>query len=438
MDKTKKYINLIVELLLVFSIMFAALAIFVKCIVLNKNTYTNILNKNNVYEQVKASVYDKIDAALKAKNIDYDIKEDIITEDDIRREADNIISGFVEYLETGENNIKPIDTEVYKQRVADILHSIIGNVIEPSNNDLSFNDNLLIQNMSYTGNKQAFNEMIVVKEKSKVGQDALDIERLMTRDEAEARVREILKQKGLTEEQAIKKATEKGITEEQALKILADYGITIDEQPEGNESTAKDSGNSQDKIDNGSNSSIQNSDNVATDNRVSSNNQAGGTSSQTPADKSIKSQLDSIENKLLDQAGNTIEKEVEKINLDKMLSSSKLEKIAKVTSIIYKMFWFIMVLPVIFITILFKINGRDSRLGLKHIRNAFLLAGLILSAVFLGAYVFKVYEKVNINPVYIKETISYAIKHFLIVLSTYGIIIFVIGLFMFIPTARKE
>ena len=54
----------------------------------------------------------------------------------------------------------------------------------------------------------------------------------MTQSEAEAKVRDILKQKGLTEEQAIEKATKKGITEEQALKILAGYGITIDGKSE--------------------------------------------------------------------------------------------------------------------------------------------------------------------------------------------------------------
>lgn len=128
MDKTRKSISVIIAILLVCSIIFAALSIFLRVIVLNKNTYTNILDKNNTYEQITTSVYDKIDAILSAKNINYDIKESIITEDDIRKEADTMISGLIDYLETGENDIKPLNTEIYKQRVADILQSIFGNL----------------------------------------------------------------------------------------------------------------------------------------------------------------------------------------------------------------------------------------------------------------------------------------------------------------------
>jgi len=97
-----------------------------------------------------------------------------------------------------------------------------------------------------------------------------------------------------------------------------------------------------------------------------------------------------------------------------------------------------MVLPFVLMAILIKINGEDLNSGLKYIRNAFLLAGLILFAIFFGAYVLKVYEKININIVYIKDIVSYTIKHFLIVLSTCGFITFIVGLFMFIPTIKKS
>lgn len=439
MDKTKKYLNLIIEILLVFSIMLAMLSIFIKYVVLDKNTYLNMLDKNNTYEQIKDSAYKKIDDMLSAKNINIDIKESILTEDDIKREVDNALSGIIDYLKTGENNIKPIDTELYKQRVADTLHSIIGNVINPTNNDLSFNNNLHIQNTTVIENESQLNEMTVVKEKSQVGQDMLKVEKLMTRDEAEAKVRELLKQKGLTEEQAIEKAKQKGITEEQALKILAGYGITIDDQPTDNESTSGNLSNNKTQLDNNSDSSVQNSENATESygKEASSNNQAEGTTSKIPADNSIKSKLDSIENKLLDEAGSSIEKEVEKVNFNKVLESSKFQKLAKITSIIYRMFWLFMILPIILIVILIKMNVNNLNLGLKQIRNAFLLTGLISSAAFFGAYLFKAYEKININPIYFNEVISYAIRHFLIVLSSYGSITLVIGLCMFIPTSKK-
>jgi hypothetical protein len=440
MNKTKKSISLIVEILLMFSIMLAVLSIFFKVVVLNENTYINILNKNNTYEQVKESIYDKIDALLSAKNINYDIKESIITEDDVKREADNVISGFIQYLETGENNIKPIDVELYKQRVKDI----IGNVIKPTKNDLSFNSNLQIENTVCKENELKYNNMIVYKEQSKVGQSSVEVQKLMTQSEAEAKVRDLLNQKGLTEEEAIKKATEKGITEEQALKMLAAYGITIDGISDGNKSTTENSdnsnGSSAQSSDNATRSyNTQGSDKVteSSSDEPSSNSQSENNVNQTPADKSIKNQLDGVLNKLLDEAGSNIEKEIEKINVNNILESGKFKQLTQVTSIIYKMFWMFIILPIVLIAILIKINSKDMISGIRYVRNAFLLAGLILFAIFFGAYALKVYEKLNINIVYLKNVISYTIKHFLIVLSTCGIITFIIGLFLFIPTIKK-
>ena len=441
MNKTKKSISLIVEILLIFSIILAVLSIFFKGIVLNKNTYTTILDKNNTYEQVKESIYDKIDVLLSAKNINYDIKESIITEDDVKREADNIISGFIQYLETGENNIKPIDLELYKQRVKDI----IGNIIKPTKNDLSFNSNLQIENTVCKENELKYNNMIVYKEQSKVGQSSVKVEKLMTQSEAEAKVRALLKQKGLTEEQAIEKATKKGITEEQALKILAGYGITIDGTPEANGSTTKNSDNSNGSSTQSSNNATgsynaQGGDEVteSSSDKPSSNSQAENSVNKASTDKSIKNQLDGVLNKLLDEAGSNIEKEIEKINLNNILESGKFKQLAQITSIIYKMFWIFMILPIVLIAILIKINNKDMISGIRYVRNAFLLAGLILFAIFFGAYALKVYEKFNINIVYLKDVISYTIKHFLIVLSTYGITTFIIGLFLFVPTIKKS
>ena len=432
MNKTRKSISVIIAILLVCSIIFAVLSIFLRAVVLNKNTYTTILEKNDTYAQVTEAIYYKIDALLSAKNINYDIKESIITEDDIRNEFDNVISGFIQYLKTDKNDIKPVDTELYKQRVSDVLHSAVNGIVKPNTNDLSFNGNVQAENLVSMGNKIRVDNMIISKEKSNVGQTSIEVQKLMTKDEAEAKVREILKEKGITEEQAIEMARKKGITEEQALKILAGYGITIDDKSEGNESKSESS-------DNSNVSSKQGSDNTTESSRKEqpANSQKENIINVPPTDKSIKSPLDSIVNKLLDEAGSSIEKEVEKMDMNKMLQSSKLQKLVKIEYIIYKMFWIFMIMPIFRIAILIKIHGKDINSSLKYIRNAFLSAGLILFAIFFGAYALKSYEKFNIDIVYFKDIISYIIKHFLIVLSTYSIVIFVLGLFLFIPTIKK-
>lgn len=433
MNKVKKSISIIIEILLMFSIMLAVLSIFLRGILLNENIYTDILNKNNTYEQIKESVYDKMDLLLKAKNISFDIqeiKESIITEEDIKKEADNIISGLISYLETGENNIQPLDTEVYKYRVADILKSITGKITKSNANDLSFNDSLQMQNVIYT--EKQFNNILLVKDNLKDEQGSIAVEKLMSRSEAEEKVRELLDKKGLTVDEAIKKAKEKGITEEQALKILAGYGITIDDEQKG-------TNNSQSQSASSNHSSVQDSGNTAgnSSKEVSSGSQTENAINQTSDDKNGKSQLDKITNQLINEAGSNIEKEVEKINLNKILESTKLQKVAKIISIIYKNFWILIILPFVFIAILIKINVKDLKLGLKYVRNAFLLAGLSLFAIFFGAYVLKVYDKININTAYIKDVITYTIKKFLIILSLSGATTFVVGLFLSIPAIKK-
>lgn len=434
MSKSKRCIGSIIEVLLMFSIIIAVLSIFFKMVVLNKNTYTNILNKSNAYEQVKESIYSKIDAVLSAKNINFDIKESIITEDDLKREADNAVSGIIEYLETGENNIKPVDADVYKKRVATIVHSTISNIIKPTSNSLSTNDSLNIENTTNRGNKIKFNEMIIVKKKSEFGQDVLNVEKLMSREEAEAKVRELLRQKGLTEEQAIKKATEKGLTEEQALDILAGYGITIDEEPEESGVNKEASESSESQLD---------SNNSNNSNNDKDNNPQGKEGNEAKEDtnitnKAAKSQLDKLEDKLIEEANSAVDKEIEKFNLSKVLESSKIQKIAKLTAAIYKMFWLILSLPIVLMVMLAIVNKKHIRAGLKQIGRAFLTAGLIINIAVVGSYAFKLYEKININSVCVKSLMSYSIKHFSMVLLTYGIITCVIGLLVVIPGFGKN
>jgi len=425
----------IIQILLIFSIIIGTLSIFLKYVVLDENTYLNILSDSGTYDEIKDSVYKKIDGVLSSKNINIDIKESIITDEDIKKEADNAISGIIEYLKTGENNVKPIDTSIYKKRISDMLNSILGNVIKPTSNDLALNSKYEAESMLCAENKFQINEMNYIKNKSNVGQGLIKVEKLMNQREAEARVKEILKQKGLTEEQAIKKATEKGITEDQALKILAGYGITIDDyKSDENDSVAGKS------ADNSNDSYAQDSNSVSESSKkeTSLNDETSNIINKVQGDKGVKSGLDNIKNKLLDEADKNIEKEIEKMNFNKVLESSKFQMLAMITSTMYKLFWLIIVVPIIIMAILIKINDKNLNSSFKYIRNAFLLAGLILFAIFFGAYVVKVYEKININTIYFKDVMSYTIKHFLMVLSTYGFITFVIGLFLFIPTIKKS
>lgn len=498
MNKTKKYISVIVEILLVFSIILAVLAIFVKGFVLNKDVYVNIFNKNGTYDQVKESIYEKMDKVLGTNNIDNDIKESIISDEDIKKEADSAITGFIQYLKTGENNITPIDTEMYKQRVKELLNTVLVNFVNPSKDDVSFNTSMQPENMAVTKNELQFenmvstkkevqlNNMVLSKNQSQTGQDQIYMEKLMTASEAQSKIQSLLKEKGLTEAQARQKMAEKGITEEQALKILASYGISIDDESKSGGSGS--SNNSQDQtsgtvdgnqnqnsgtVNNNGNNIAEGSNNNqdsgisdSTQNKNSTSNGALGQGTENVNGEnneqassrvsfisklqeeiinaitnndgtSIQEKLNNIENKLLDDLGTSIDNEIEKMNLNKLMESSKIQKLAKITSMFSKMFWLFMILPIILILILIKLNDAKLYSSLKSIGSGFILAGLSIFAIFFGSYISKFYENININTVYFKDVISVIVKQFLIVLSTSGIITFGIGLILLIPIIKN-
>lgn len=449
MYNSKKYISLI-EILLIISIILAISSIFVKYFLVNPNTYFDILNKNNVYLEVKDSLYKKMDSMLNEKNIHIDIKESIITEEDIKKEAENSINGFTDYLKTGQNNIKPIDTDMYKNRVSDILKSIINGALNKSNKELSLNDRLQIENTSLvdkgysdvkmlnienTNQKLKFDNILLVNNNSKDMNSKLVIEKLMTPSEAEAKVREILRQKGLTEEQAIQKAKEKGITQEQAIRILEGYGVKIDGD---SESSNNNSQNSSGKSSDMQKSNTSGNDKAATDNNSenTSKNTSENNITQSPNSRNEIISIDSILNKLLDEANSNIDKEIEKLNLNKLAQSSKLQNVAKVTSILFKLHWLFLLLPFVLSAIIVKINGKNYKRSLKYIGQAFIISGTILFIIFFGGYISKFYENVNINTIYLKSMISDTAKYFLLVLCKSSIAVFFIGTILFLPTRK--
>lgn len=472
MNKTKKYISLIVEILLIFSIILSVSAIFVKTVVLNKNTYVNLFNKNGIYKQVKESVYEKMDKELGSKSFDNDIKESIISEEDIRKEADNVITGVIQYLETRDNsNIPNVDTQVYKQRVHDILNNILDNVVNESKNELSFDDTIKPDNISWIDAELKFenmvsneknvqvNNMVVLKESSQNGQDYIATEKLMTPSEARSKLQSILKEKGLTEAEARQKMAEKGITEEQALQILEGYGISIDESESSGDGT---SNNSQDEAsgtsNNGNNSSESTSNNQEqvsgilgqrSENISGTDNGSDGGSFVSKIQKeiinaiitndssSIEEKISSIENKILDEAGTSIDNEIQKMNLNKLMQTSKFEKLAKIISMFSKMFWLFMILPIIFSLILIKLNNGKLQSSLRYIGSGFLIAGLFILTIFFGSYISRFYENININTVYLKDIISVTAKHLLNALSISGIITFGIGVILLIPIIKN-
>lgn len=217
--------------------------------------------------------------------------------------------------------------------------------------------------------------------------------------------------------------------------MLKDYGITIDdyESGESNSSTAPE--NSIDDVTKSQDSNNQRSKEEASS---SLNNEGQNAVNNIQDGKNPKSKLDNIKSKLADEAGKSIDKEVEKMNFNKIFESNKVQKLAQITSKIYKLFWVFIIIPIIIMCILIKINAKGLDSSLKYIGTAFFIAGLILVIASSSIYYLKAYENINTIPVYLKDTTYNIANHILILLSKYGVIALVIGVLLFIPGVWKR
>lgn len=471
MSIKKKFLNFILGIMLTFSIVLLGIAIFFRGIALDKNTYINILNENNTYSYIKEVVYEKMDKTF-GSSIDNNIKESIISEEDIKREANTLIDGFTLYLKTGENNIKPIDMKIYKERVEKIINSMLTNFSASSNENLQ---PTVIQGDKTVSkaNGLQFNNMMIIKEKSKSEQAPFTMENLMTSVEAKDRIKALLKEKGLTEAQARQKMLEKGITNEQAMKILEGYGITIDDGVSSSKNSSSSSNGTQPVINGDNKDSIgstnDNSNNQYSDNRegieqefenaisdeaasqdVSNANEQNGTSFKSRLQKeiiaaviaedgkSIDEKLDTIKNKVSDEVINKMNSEIERLNLNELIESNKVNSLSKVTAIFYKMFWLFVLIPIILILTIIRLNNGKMHSNLKLIGTGFSLAGIFTCLISFGINTSKFYENINIDKAYFKDVISIVAKQLLNNLSILGLVTLSIGLILFIPVIKTH
>lgn len=464
MNKTKRYVSLIIEILLIVSIIFAVLSVFIKGILFNKNIYLNIFNENGTYQYLKETIYEKMDRVIGVESVDINMKESIITDVDIKKEADNAIDGAIQYLQTGDRNkIQPVDTTIYKERIKDILNTILDTSGNKSTNELSFNDTLEItnitasknefdvRNMAISKDNVQYNNMVYAKSNSKTGQDSISIEKLMTPDEAKSKIQSLLKEKGLTSAQARQKMKENGITEAEAIKILEGYGISVDENsiPSGSGTIE----NGKVKTYDDENKEIETSNNVESDVPVNSSENTNGSSIgksflgelqeeilsaiMNNDGSNLQEKISKIENKAIDKLDIIVDNEMKKLGIDKLIQSNTFEVLAKITSLFTKMFWVFMILPFILITILVKLNNGGLQSCIVYIGRSLIISGLIMLIIFLGAYISKFYENINIDTVYFQDIFVVTAKYLLSILSVSGAVTFAIGLVMLMPMIKN-
>ena len=448
MNKAKRDSNILIMILLILSIMLLVLSIFINSVVLNKNTYIKLLEESDTYTKVEEVIYKKMDSLL-GSDSNEGIKRSIITPEDVKREADNVLTCILGNLKTGQSNLPVIETSLYKERVADILKSFTS-YGSSSNNDLNINDKFQVDNMVYVKSNFNFVNMVISNKNAKDISNSLKLEELATRAEIEAKGREILKQKGMSEAEARKKLAEKGMTEEQVWNILKEKGYLDDEgSSESNPSNDKisnadeNNSNNESKIEKGN---VEEKDLAQSDNSTGTND---GKLSQekvqkiigsiiTDNSKTFEEKIDTISNRLLEEAGTAIDDEIEKLNFNKLIKSTKFNLLAKSTSIFHKFYLVFMTMPIVLVLILIKLNVKKIKEILTSIAISVTVSGLIFSLFFGSIYILKPYKNITLKAVYLIDMLLSTMNYFLEILLISGIIIFIIGLTLFIPKVKYK
>lgn len=446
MKRTKKYINVVLTVLLACIILITMLSAFVRFSLTNKEAYINLLESTNTYSAVTDALHKKMSAVL-GDEISEDLKKSIITEDDVRKEADVVLDCMINNIIYGQAAIPDISSYIYKERIAEALKSLTGysDYINNRNDFTSskIEGNHTIQPLNLTVNVNTIPDISYLNfENSKKSSDELFFEDLATKAEIEAQGRAMLKEKGITEEQARAKLAEKGISEEQAWQYLRDNGyldeeIETDEKPERPTDTDINS-NRESVSESETNINIQdNSQNIDSqseyvdDSRISKKKiQNIVMSTILDKDLDFEEKMDKIYAELMNEAEVIINKEMNNFNFSKLINSNIFSFVVKITSILYKSFYINLVLLLIILMALGVINGFNVKKVINYISKSMLISGLVSVSIFGLIYLSKIYMHFSgiVNKSYFQTMFLASSEYFCRILFIGSAGVFIAGL----------
>ena len=283
---------------------------------------------------------------------------------------------------------------------------------------------------------------------------------MASRAELEAQGRAMLKEKGLTEEEARRKAAERGISEQDVWNYLEENGY-LDEESQSEESS--DSGVQKDEVSDKSTDSSNSSNSTDSDETINNNVQADKsntsndnknnetkvskkriqeivTSVLMDGNKSFDEKVNEISSKLMEEAEKIINAEMEKLNFSKVINSNEFNVAIKITSALYNNFYVLLLLIVIICVLIFFVNKESAVNGLGIIGSSVLVAGVIMSLIFGYVYMSKVYTHIdiNLNKAYFEPMFLQCAEYFSNILCASSIIILFLGLIINICTMKMK
>ncbi|MDK2828190.1 MAG: hypothetical protein PWP67_993 [Clostridium butyricum] len=465
MNNSKKFANIILSIVLVVTIILTILSSIIRFSATNKGIYLRLLEDSNTYSNVEQALSNKMVAIL-GNDISENLKESIITEEDIRKEANVALDCILSDLISGQANIPQIDTTIYKERIAEALNTLTGfeaKIRSDKNltSSIQSNDMCLTPINTVNSNEKLIGEsMFNIHNLNENKNNDLILVNVATRAELEAQGRAMLKEKGLTEEEARRKAAERGISEQDVWNYLEENGY-LDDEPQSEESS--DSGVQKDEISdkstdssNSSNSTDSNetiNNNVQADKSNTSNDNKNNetkvskkkiqeivTSVLMDGNKNFDEKVNEISSKLMEEAEKIINAEMEKLNFSKVINSNEFNVAIKITSALYNNFYVLLLLIVIICVLIFFVNKESAVNGLGIIGSSVLVAGVIMSLIFGYVYMSKVYTHIdiNLNKAYFEPMFLQCAEYFSNILCASSIIILFLGLIINICTMKMK
>lgn len=465
MNNSKKFANIILSIVLVVTIILTILSSIIRFSATNKGIYLRLLEDSNTYSNVEQALSNKMVAIL-GNDISENLKESIITEEDIRKEANVALDCILSDLISGQANIPQIDTTIYKERIAEALNTLTGfeaKIRSDKNltSSIQSNDMCLTPINTVNSNEKLIGEnMFNVHNLNENKNNDLALVNMASRAELEAQGRAMLKEKGLTEEEARRKAAERGISEQDVWNYLEENGY-LDEESQSEESS--DSGVQKDEVSdkstdssNSSNSTDSNetiNNNVQADKSNTSNDNKNNetkvskkriqeivTSVLMDGNKSFDEKVNEISSKLMEEAEKIINAEMEKLNFSKVINSNEFNVAIKITSALYNNFYVLLLLIVIICVLIFFVNKESAVNGLGIIGSSVLVAGVIMSLIFGYVYMSKVYTHIdiNLNKAYFEPMFLQCAEYFSNILCASSIIILFLGLIINICTMKMK
>ena len=131
----KNSLSFIISLLTMFAIFVASISLFLNKIILNEQTYTKILQQENIPHQIKSHIEESLSYLLISNNIPSDILDDIISQDEIEENLNNYVYYTVGIMKNKTGKINSVDMTVYEKRIDERINDFINKNKENINDE---------------------------------------------------------------------------------------------------------------------------------------------------------------------------------------------------------------------------------------------------------------------------------------------------------------